>query len=59
VPKEWIFQDEGYSGASIRSGSGLGGGGTHRSGADSFTGSAEPEVRIPSPASGRVLEARR
>ena len=64
VPNEWIFQDEGYSGACIvRPGleavRDLAAEGHIEAVLISLTGSVEPEVRLPGAVGGRVFQARR
>ena len=66
VPKEWVFQDEGYSGSQPWFGQvwkrlpRLGSAEGHvDSRVGLFTGSAEPEVRLSDIIGGRVFQTRR
>src|SRR5580704_19448665 len=59
VPSEWVFQDEGYSGASlVRPGLealwDLAGARTHRGSVGALAGSSQPEVRVSDFAGGGV-----
>src|SRR5258705_5392342 len=62
VPDEWVFEDEGYSGAHSpwpRKSARLGGGGTDRCGAGPLTGPIEPKVCIPSATDGGICAKQR